>query len=75
MAAITIDTYKMVSILKSKGFSEDQASGITQAVQQIDLDQVSTKQDLRELELRMTIKLGSMLFLAVGFLSAIKFLG
>lgn len=65
----------MVNILKSKGFSEEQASGITQAAQQIDLDHVSTKQDLRELELRMTIKFGSMLFVAVGFLAAIKFLG
>jgi hypothetical protein len=79
MTAITIDTYKMVNILKSKGFSEEQASGITQAVQQIDLNEVVSKRDLvdglEKLELRMTIKFGSMLFVAVGFLAAIKFLG
>jgi len=37
--------------------------------------QAQTKADLRELELRMTIKLGSMMIIAVGVLTAvIKFL-
>jgi len=36
---------------------------------------LATKADLRELELRMTIKLGSMMIIAVGVLAAIiKFL-
>lgn len=86
MTAITIDTYRLINNLKTKGFSEQQASGVAEALQEIDLNEVVSKKDLEQglreidfklekLELRMTIKLGSLIFVAAGFLAAIKFLG
>lgn len=75
MAIIVLDTYQLISNLKSRGFTEEQARGVSEAIQQIDLSSISTKSDLRELELRMTIKLGSLIIAGVAFLAALKFFG
>jgi len=76
---ILLDTHRLISNLKQHGFTEDQATGITEAVQQIDLTQLATKGDVREiemrlkeLELRMTLKLGSLVVAGTGFLAVLK---
>jgi len=76
---IVLDTHRLISSLKDHGFSEDQATGITQAIQEIDLTQLATKSDIRELEvrlkeldLRMTLKLGSLVVAGTAFLAALK---
>ncbi len=46
MTAITIDTYKLVANLKTRGFTEEQAIGVTEAIQEIDLSEMATKGDL-----------------------------
>jgi len=76
---IVLDTHRLISSLKEHGFTEDQAAGITEAVQQIDLSQLATKADVREvemtlkeLELRMTVKLGSLVVAGTAFLAVLK---
>lgn len=46
MVSITIDTYSLISGLKSRGFSEEQARGVSDAIQQIDMSNLATKGDL-----------------------------
>lgn len=75
MTTILLDTYQLIGNLKSRGFTEEQARGVSDAIQQIDLSAISTKADLRELELRMTIKLGSLIIAGVAFLAVLKFFG
>ena len=50
---IVLDTHNLIKNLKAKGFTEQQATGITEAIQEIDLWQLGTKADLREMELRL----------------------
>ena len=61
MTAITIDTHHMVKLLLSRGYTEEQAEGLVEALEAIDYNNVATKQDikdlrheLRELEYRLT---------------------
>lgn len=64
--------------LKEKGFNESQAEAIIQVVTQmreIDMASAATKADLRELELRLKLHLGSMIVALGGVLIAIKYLG
>lgn len=71
-----IDTHRLIEELKSTyGFSPEQAEGVSEAIRRIDLDHLSTKHDLRELELRLTIKLGSIVASGVAFLAFLKFFG
>jgi len=79
MATLVIDTYNLVSTLKSSGFSEEQASGISRALKEVDLEHVVTKQylktELKDLELRITTRLGGIMMAGVAFLAALKFFG
>jgi hypothetical protein len=54
-----IDTHRLINDLKQRGFTEQQAEGITQVIEAQDLDNLATKADLRSeihaLEIR-TIK-------------------
>lgn len=53
MATITFDTFKFVSKLKESGLSETQAIAISEAFKEAHGEaEVSTKADLRELELK-----------------------
>jgi len=83
MASVTFNTYEFIKKLEDAGLNEKQAAAITTGILRIhDSADLATKADLRELELRlrelelrMTIKLGSMMIIAVGVLTAvIKFL-
>lgn len=73
MSGISIDTYQLIGGLKARGFTEEQARGVNEAIHQIDLSAMATKGDLRELELRMTIKQGAIMVAGVAFLAALKF--
>ena len=71
-----VDTHRLIEDLKSTyGFTNKQAEGVTEAIKRIDLNHLSTKQDLRELELRLTIKLGSIVAAGVAFLAFLRFFG
>jgi hypothetical protein len=74
VTAITFDTHKFVRRLKEAGLPETQAEAIADAFRDAQGEaELATKQDiemlrrdLRELESRMTIRLGIMLVAAVG---------
>ncbi|MDR2155169.1 MAG: CCDC90 family protein [Burkholderiaceae bacterium] len=67
MSAVTFDTPKFVRTLEAAGVAGPQAEAIASAVRDShETAELATKSDLRELELRMTIKLGTMMAAAVG---------
>ncbi len=70
--ALTFNTLAYANKLKAVGFSEKQAEAQAEAIAELVVDHLATKQDLKELELRLkaelrelelrtVIKLGSML--------------
>ena len=59
--AVSFDTLAYAKKLKSVGFTEEQAEVQAEALSDLINDQLATKQDLKELELRMTVKVGAML--------------
>src|SRR3954468_17035004 len=66
MAAIPFDTLKLARSLRDKAkFPPEQAEGVADALSEAFQDEIATKTDLRELELRLTIKIGGMLVIAV----------
>jgi hypothetical protein len=85
--AIPVDTYRLVNLLRERGFTEQQAGGVVEVIQKIDLDALATKGDLKtselstkeyvhrelkELELRMTIKLGGVTVAGIGALAVLQ---
>lgn len=82
MTYITFDKLAYMETLKSGGVPETQARVHTTALDTALHDTVATRGDIsdlraemRESELRMTIRLGGMIMALGGILIAIKFLG
>ena len=89
MATLVIDTYRISQKLQSKGYTKDQAEGFIETLQDLDLESFATKEDIRsikadidllkgemrEMELRLKLHLGAMIFALGGVLVAVKFLG
>jgi len=83
MSSITFDTLKFVETLKAAGVSDEQAKAISNAVRDAhEMAELATKRDLaelrtelqrdiRELEYRMTIKLGGLMVAAVGIVATL----
>lgn len=46
---MNLDTYKIVKLLQGKGYSEKEAEGFIEAIQEITLSGVATKQDIADL--------------------------
>jgi hypothetical protein len=69
--AVAFDTLAYARRLRSAGFSQDQAEAQAEVLAAIVTDNVATKHDLRELEYRLTVRLGTMLALAVGTVAAL----
>lgn len=86
MSAVPFDTPKFASRLQSGGFTPEQARAAAEAFAEATGEELATKADLRveiagvrsdvrELELRMTIKLGGLIVGATGvILAAIRYL-
>ncbi len=53
MSALTLDTLAVAQILRKRGFTEDQATGVVEAFREIDASSLATKADLREVEVRI----------------------
>jgi hypothetical protein len=55
MSALTIDTLAVAQLLRKRGFSEEQAAGVVEALQSIDAGALATKADLREIETKLDV--------------------
>lgn len=80
MAAHAMGTHKIVKRLKDSGFSDAQAETVTDIMREnreFDLASLVSKQDLqyglRDLEQRLTIRIGGMIVVATGLLLAANF--
>jgi hypothetical protein len=85
-ASVPFDTLKFVETLEAGGFTHAQAKAAAQAFAEATSQELATKHDLkevetrlsseiRELELRMTIKLGGLMIAATTvLLAAIRYL-
>ena len=49
-ATLHFDTYKIVTLLKERGFTKKQAEGIIETVREVTISGVATKEDLHDLE-------------------------
>ncbi len=81
MSTTTLDKLLYLETLKSSGIPDDQARAHAHALDEVLRGAVATKgdvsslrADLREMELRITVKVGAMIIALGGFLSALKFL-
>ncbi len=70
MATVVFDSHTFVKRLRATGFTEEQAEVIVEASRDA-LAQLTTKDDLRELEMRLTIKLGTFIAVAAGIIIAV----
>lgn len=63
MAAFTFDTHKFIQILQEAGFDQKQAEAASRAFRETSGEaEIATKQDLRELELRLEAKISDIKF-------------
>ncbi|MCY4453465.1 MAG: hypothetical protein OXC01_16110 [Immundisolibacterales bacterium] len=82
MTSIAFDTHAFVKDLTAAGMPEAQAEVLAQSQAKLIDEKLATKQDLKaleerlrrdmkELEFRLTIRLGSMMVIAVGAVAAL----
>ncbi len=82
MSAIAFDTHAVVKKLKAAGFTEEQAEAQAQILSDIIDNSLATKRDIKELErsttqlikeleYRLTIRLGGMMVVAVGIVATL----
>ena len=69
--AAAFDTLAYARRLRSVGVSEEQAEAHAEALAATVTETLATKQDLRELEYRLTIRLGGMLAVTVATVTAL----
>ena len=50
LAKLHLDTYKVVQLLQGKGYTKKEAEGFIEAIQEISLTGVATKQDILDLK-------------------------
>ena len=70
-ATILFDTHAYVKKLQEAGVSEQQAEVHSQALADLENNNLATKQDLRELELRMTVRLGAIVTVGIGVVAVL----
>ena len=71
MSTLVFDTLAFVKELTQAGMPEKQAEVLARSQAMLIDEKLATKQDLKELELRLTIRLGSMTVVAVGVVAAL----
>jgi acid phosphatase family membrane protein YuiD len=70
-SSIIFDSLAYAKRLEDAGFTRQQAEAQANMMTEIVDEKLATKQDLRELELRLTIRVGGMLAASVALLSAL----
>jgi hypothetical protein len=71
MPSIAFDTLAYAKRLKAAGFNEQQAEALAEAQAELIDERLATKQDLRELEYRLIIRLGAMLVVAISIVATL----
>ena len=78
MGAVPFDTLALARKLEAAGFSHEQAQNTAAALADVLSEQVATRQDikdlrveLREMEQRLTIRLGAMLAASIAIVAAL----
>jgi hypothetical protein len=72
MPTISFDTRKFIRRLRNAGISEELAEAIAEAFREAHIEaEIATKTDLRELEYRLIIKLGTMIVVAIGVVATL----
>ena len=71
MSTIVFDTHAFVKELTQAGMPEAQAEVLARSPATLIDEKLATKQDMKELELRLTIRLGSMMVVAIGVVAAL----
>ena len=71
MAEMVFNSLNYAKRLEEAGFTRNQAEAQANIMTEIVDEKMATKRDLRELELRLTIRFGSMLAAAVALLAAL----
>ncbi len=71
MSTLVFDTHAFVKELTRAGMPEEQAEVLARSQAMLIDEKLATKQDLKELELRLTVRLGSMMVVAVEVVAAL----
>ena len=71
MSDITFDTLQYAKRLKKAGVTDQQAEVHAEALKELIDGKLATKQDIKNLEYKLTLRLGSMIVAGVGFISAL----
>ena len=71
MPTIAFDTLAYAKKLKAAGFSDEQAEVQAEALAELIDERLATKQDLKELEYRLIIRLGGMMVIAIGIVATL----
>ena len=71
MDSIVFDKHAFVKELTDAGMPEPQAEALARTHAKLIDEKLATKQDLKALELRLTLRLGSMMVVAVGAVAAL----
>lgn len=71
MTATNFDTLAYAKKLKEAGFTEGQAEAQAEALRSVIDTNLATKQDLKELESRITLRLGGLIVAGVGVLAVL----
>ena len=71
MNTSVIDTLSIARKLQSAGYSQQQAEAQAEIWSDVIEDNLATKRDLKELEYRLTIRLGGMMMVTVGIVATL----
>lgn len=71
MSTLIFNSLEYARRLEQAGFTREQAEMQANILTEIVDEKMTTKQDLRELELRLTVRLGGMLTAGVALLAAL----
>lgn len=70
MPITAIDTLKYARALENSGFTREQAEAQAAALNEALTESIATKHDLKELEMRLTIRLGGIMAVCTAILLA-----
>lgn len=74
MSVLTFDTHATIKNLTARGISEEHAEGIAEAIktaQDAHLEELATKKDLAETEVRIVKWVAAMLIVQAGVIAAL----